>query len=126
MSRSASLKDRLKAIDTHVGKRLRTARNLAGMSQEKLAELSELTFQQVQKYEKGSNRIAASGLSLFARILNVPVVWFFEGSPAAAEADDPHSRETIAMIRAFHRLPAKKRRIFYLFLKALVATEESK
>ncbi|MDH3740939.1 MAG: helix-turn-helix domain-containing protein, partial [Hyphomicrobiales bacterium] len=65
-------------IDVHVGNRVRMRRMLIGMSQEKLGERLGLTFQQVQKYEKGSNRISASRLYQMAQILGVPVQFFFE------------------------------------------------
>ena len=66
------------SIDAHVGSRVRLRRMLIGMSQEKLGELLGLTFQQVQKYEKGANRIGASRLFDIAQILGVPVQYFFE------------------------------------------------
>jgi len=68
-------------IDVHVGGRVRMRRILTGMSQEKLGEEIGLTFQQIQKYEKGSNRISASRLYQISRILNVPVQYFFEDAP---------------------------------------------
>jgi transcriptional regulator with XRE-family HTH domain len=68
-------------IDIHVGGRVRMRRILMGMSQEKLGEEIGLTFQQIQKYEKGSNRISASRLYQISRILNVPVQYFFEDVP---------------------------------------------
>jgi transcriptional regulator with XRE-family HTH domain len=69
-------------IDVHVGSRLRMRRQLISMSQEKLGELLGITFQQVQKYEKGTNRISASRLFYAAKILGVPVQSFFEDLPA--------------------------------------------
>lgn len=68
-------------IDIHVGARLRMRRVLQGMSQENLGERLELTFQQVQKYEKGANRISASRLYQIGEILRVPVEYFFDGLP---------------------------------------------
>ncbi len=65
-------------IDAHVGRRLRSKRTLLGISQEKLAETIGLTFQQVQKYERGTNRISASRLFDISHALNVPVSYFFE------------------------------------------------
>lgn len=73
-------------IDVHVGNRIRMRRQIAGMSQEKLGELLGITFQQVQKYEKGSNRISASRLYYCARTLGVPVQFFFEDLPGADES----------------------------------------
>jgi transcriptional regulator with XRE-family HTH domain len=66
-------------VDAHVGNRVRLRRQLIGMSQEKLGELLGITFQQVQKYEKGSNRVSASRLHKMSKVLNVPIQYFFEG-----------------------------------------------
>ena len=66
-------------VDSHVGNRVRLRRQLIGMSQEKLGELLGITFQQVQKYEKGSNRVSASRLHMMSKVLNVPIQFFFEG-----------------------------------------------
>jgi transcriptional regulator with XRE-family HTH domain len=68
-------------IDRHVGSRVRMQRMMLGMSQEKLADGIGLTFQQVQKYEKGTNRISASRLQHISHILGVPVTYFFDGAP---------------------------------------------
>lgn len=68
-------------VDKHVGSRVRMRRILVGMSQEKLGEALGLTFQQVQKYEKGTNRIGASRLQQIAQVLGVPVMFLFEGAP---------------------------------------------
>src|SRR5580765_8372499 len=73
-------------VDQHVGSRVRIRRVLVGMSQEKLGEALGLTFQQVQKYEKGTNRIGASRLQQIASILGVTVSFFFEGLPAEGTA----------------------------------------
>ncbi|HEX5079877.1 MAG TPA: helix-turn-helix transcriptional regulator [Geminicoccaceae bacterium] len=77
-------------IDVHVGKRLRLRRTLLGMSQERLGELLGLTFQQVQKYERGANRIGSSRLFELGQILDVPVSFFFDdmprGAPGAGQA----------------------------------------
>jgi transcriptional regulator with XRE-family HTH domain len=76
------------SIDVHVGNRIRTRRLALGMSQEKLAGGLGLTFQQVQKYEKGANRVGASRLLAISDILEVPVSFFFDGaSPASAALD---------------------------------------
>lgn len=69
--------------DVHVGSRIRLRRNMLGMSQEKLGELLGITFQQIQKYEKGSNRVGASRLQAISSILNVPVAFFFEDAPGS-------------------------------------------
>jgi transcriptional regulator with XRE-family HTH domain len=68
-------------IDKHVGARVRMRRLMVGMSQGKLGEALEVTFQQVQKYEKGANRIGASRLQQLARVLEVPPSFFFDGAP---------------------------------------------
>src|SRR5579862_8483487 len=68
-------------IDKHVGARVRMRRMMLNMSQEKLGDALGLTFQQVQKYEKGTNRIGASRLQAICNILQVPVSFFFEGAP---------------------------------------------
>ncbi|MCE9648175.1 MAG: helix-turn-helix transcriptional regulator [Parvibaculum sp.] len=76
-------------IDVHVGGRVRMRRMLVGMSQEKLGDSLGLTFQQVQKYEKGANRIGASRLYQIARVLGVPIEFFYDGvapeGPAGAD-----------------------------------------
>lgn len=81
-------------IDCHVGSRVRIQRMLVGVTQEKLGGALGITFQQIQKYEKGSNRISASRLQQIANMLNVPVASFFEGAPtgeAAAQSSDQPS-----------------------------------
>ena len=86
---------RASAVDVHVGGRIRIRRRLIGMSQEALAQALGLTFQQVQKYERGSNRVSASKLYATAKVLEVPVHYFFDGlsdSPAS-EATDEDGRE---------------------------------
>jgi transcriptional regulator with XRE-family HTH domain len=70
-------------MDVHVGSRVRLRRMVIGMSQEKLGEKMGLTFQQIQKYEKGTNRIGASRLFQLSQIMDVPVQFFFEDAPAA-------------------------------------------
>lgn len=74
-------------VDVHVGARVRMRRMLVGMSQEKLGESLGLTFQQVQKYEKGSNRIGASRLYQIGSVLGVPIEFFFEGLERDQAAD---------------------------------------
>lgn len=74
-------------IDKHVGSRVRMRRMMLSMSQEKLGGALGLTFQQVQKYEKGTNRIGASRLQQISHILQVPVAFFFEGAPVAQHAE---------------------------------------
>jgi transcriptional regulator with XRE-family HTH domain len=114
-------------IDRHVGSRVRMRRMMLGMSQEKLGDALDLTFQQVQKYEKGTNRIGASRLQSIAHILQVPVAFFFEGapsgvghSPVMGEAPSPAylsdflgSSEGLALTKAFMRIkdPKVRRRV---------------
>jgi transcriptional regulator with XRE-family HTH domain len=118
-------------IDTHVGSRIRLRRNMMGMSQEKLGESLGITFQQIQKYEKGTNRVGASRLQAIASILGVPVAFFFEDAPgqeavggrgfAEDDAGDSIigfcvSPEGIQLVRAFVRIadPKVRRRIIDL------------
>ena len=76
-------------IDLYVGKRLKKARLMRGMSQERLANAMNITFQQVQKYEKGLNRIGASRLWDLAQVLNVPITYFYEGMSEDIQAQSP-------------------------------------
>jgi transcriptional regulator with XRE-family HTH domain len=117
-------------IDKHVGSRVRMRRMMLAMSQEKLGGALGLTFQQVQKYEKGTNRIGASRLQQISQILQVPVAFFFEGAPNAlaphdssgsalsmAQIDDFISDlDGLKLIRAFTRIDnaALRRRIVML------------
>ncbi|QND40083.1 helix-turn-helix transcriptional regulator [Rhizobium leguminosarum bv. viciae] len=73
-------------IDIHVGSRIRLRRTMLGMSREKLGESLGITFQQIQKYEKGTNRVGASRLQNISNILNVPVSFFFEDAPGEHSA----------------------------------------
>lgn len=77
-------------VDLHVGARIRMRRKLLGVSQERLAEQLHLTFQQVQKYERGANRVSASKLYEIARALEAPVAYFFDGLADTAGASDGH------------------------------------
>ena len=110
-------------VDRHVGSRVRMRRIMLGMSQEKLGEGLGLTFQQIQKYEKGTNRIGASRIQQISEILQVPVSFLFEGSPgiSAAEhfsaapsptyiSDFLATSEGLALVRAFTRIPEIKLR----------------
>ena len=76
-------------VDRHVGSRVRMQRMLLGMSQEKLGEACGITFQQIQKYEKGMNRMGASRLHQIARFLQVPVEFFYEGAPSGPDPSGP-------------------------------------
>ena len=125
----SSSSKRANAVDSHIGVRVRARRMLIGMSQERLGELLKVTFQQIQKYERGANRISASRLFQLARVLGVPVGYFYESivEPAdghvpgfAESADDEGSllaflntREGIELNRAFQRItdPAKRRAV---------------
>jgi transcriptional regulator with XRE-family HTH domain len=80
--RSIQVKDLPDPTDTHVGNRVRMRRLMLGMSQAELADAIGVTFQQVQKYEKGMNRVSASRLQQVAQVLQVPIPFFFEGLPA--------------------------------------------
>ena len=122
-------------IDIHVGSRVRLRRNMLGMSQEKLGESLGITFQQIQKYEKGTNRVGASRLQAISTILNVPVSFFFEDAPGVpsltgggmAEAgsasfvvDFLNSAEGLQLNRAFAKITdAKIRRKIIDLVKAL-------
>ncbi len=83
-------------IDIHVGARLRMRRVLQGMSQENLGEKLDLTFQQVQKYEKGANRVSASRLYQIGEILKVPVEFFFDGLPDPSTLGTPEGFSEIS------------------------------
>lgn len=106
MSRLSKIPD---AIDTYVGSRIRQRRVMVSMSQSALADKLGITFQQVQKYEKGTNRVGASRLQRIAFVLDVPVSFFFEGSPDSLESHEEtpvvgglfSSREMISLATAF-------------------------
>lgn len=121
-------------IDVHVGNRLRLRRTLLGMSQQKVGEALGLTFQQVQKYERGTNRIGASRLWDLAGVLDCPVAFFFDemdektagqsprnwngetSDPALREDDPMNRRETLELVRAYYRIKGYhvRRRIYEL------------
>jgi len=127
-------------IDIHVGSRVRLRRNMLGMSQEKLGESLGITFQQIQKYEKGTNRVGASRLQAIASILSVPVSFFFEDAPgqdgaaAGGFAEDSstsfvvdflNSAEGIQLNRAFARIAdVRVRRKIIDLVKALASDED--
>lgn len=127
-------------IDRHVGSRVRMRRVLVGMSQEKLGEALALTFQQVQKYEKGTNRIGASRLQQISRILGVPVEYFFEGAPQANDrvasngfgevsdttyvADFLATNEGVQLNKAFVRIKDPKLRRKVVELVSAMAGED--
>ncbi|CAH2600854.1 Uncharacterized HTH-type transcriptional regulator Smed_0045 [Rhodovastum atsumiense] len=129
-------------IDIHVGSRIRLRRTLLGMSQERLGEALGLTFQQVQKYERGVNRVGASRLYDLSRVLDVPISFFYDDmpeslgghgvnggrrSPGLSDAQDSfgddtlNRRETLELVRAYYRItdPSVRKRVFEL-VKSLV------
>src|SRR2546423_5600222 len=126
-------------IDKHVGSRVRMRRMMLSMSQEKLGNALGLTFQQVQKYEKGTNRIGASRLQQISNILQVPVAFFFEGAPnngAAADgmreapspayvADFLATSDGLALTKAFMRIKDPKLRRRIVDLVRQIAGEDS-
>ena len=127
-------------IDKHVGSRVRMRRMMLGMSQEKLGDALELTFQQVQKYEKGTNRIGASRLQQISHILQVPVAFFFEGAPhfpgggRAGLEDAPSptyvsdflaTSDGLSLTKAFMRIPDAKLRRRIVDLVQQIAGEDT-
>ena len=127
-------------VDVHVGSRVRLRRTLLGMSQEKLGAALGLTFQQVQKYERGTNRIGSSRLFQLSRILDVPVSFFFDDMPSAVAAqhggfaestqarfdqEELSKRETLELVRAYYRIrePVVRKRLFEL-VKSLGGSDE--
>ena len=119
--------DQEKKVDAHVGRRVRLRRTLLGMSQTALGQGVGLTFQQIQKYERGSNRIGSGRLYQFAEVLDVPVPFFFDdmtpdvarrppsvsdAQVAGGEADRMARRETLELVRAYYRIsdPRNRRR----------------
>ncbi len=116
MPRRIVAKDGPHPIDVHVGSRVRLRRTLLGMNQTQLGEKLGITFQQIQKYENGVNRISASRLYQMTRILDVPVSFFFDDMPPDTENAVPHpvssgalggvmlKRETLEFVRAYYRI----------------------
>ncbi|MBL8709397.1 MAG: helix-turn-helix domain-containing protein [Rhodospirillaceae bacterium] len=111
-------------IDVHVGQRMRQRRTLLGMSQETLGAAIGLTFQQVQKYERGANRVSGSRLFDLAQVLDVPIAYFFEDMPGEVQKQSPSKlmgvaapepiefefdplarRETLELVRAYFKIP---------------------
>jgi len=134
-------------IDVHVGSRIRLRRTLLGMSQERLGEALGLTFQQVQKYERGVNRVGASRLYDLSRVLDVPISFFYDDMPESlggqgptraarlaglSDSQDPfgddtlNRRETLELVRAYYRItdPGVRKRVFEL-IKSLVPDSSS-
>lgn len=131
-------------IDVHVGVRIRLRRTLLAMSQGRLGDALGLTFQQVQKYERGVNRVSASRLFDLSRVLDVPISFFFDDMPETLAANSAASQgsvgssdvqslfghdtmsrqETLELVRAYYRVsdPAQRRKLFE-FIKSLGPTE---
>ena len=110
------------AVDAHIGQKIRARRNLLGLSQTELANAAGITFQQVQKYEDGTNRVGASRLQQFSEALGVPPSYFFEGAPTAGKKQPAPqegelsendiisflgTREGAALVRAFMAIKQK-------------------
>ncbi len=130
----------ISSIDVHVGARVRMRRTLLGMTQTNLGDALGLTFQQVQKYENGKNRMGSSRLFDLSRVLDVPVEYFFEEMPAEVAASSPAQRrrkarappsyepdpmakrETLELVRAYYKIsdPKVRKRLFEM-TKALGA-----
>jgi transcriptional regulator with XRE-family HTH domain len=116
--RKTVLKDGPSPVDVHVGSRLKMRRHLLGISQTDLGDAVGLTFQQIQKYEKGSNRMGSSRLYEFTKILDVPISFFFDDMPTdlkhdgdlvAVEDDNELNRqETKELVKAYYRIPNPK------------------
>ena len=104
------------AIDVHVGGRIRQRRTELGLSQTKLADALDLTFQQVQKYETGANRVGASRLYDISHVLRVPVEHFFDGlTKSEPESKDvPMNRNTVELVRAYYKVtnPRVRKQLF--------------
>ena len=117
----------LEHVDLEIGGRIRLRRAMLGLSQKQLGDAIGLTAQQIQKYEKGTNRIAASTLFGVAEALNVPVSFFFDGlMRRPVEGQEPGSallvdrRETLDLLRAYHRVDdARVRRQFIDFIREI-------
>ena len=131
-------------VDVHVGSRVRLRRTLLGLSQEKLGEAVGLTFQQIQKYERGANRIGASRMYDLAHVLDVPVSFFFEDMPEGVKQRDAvpadgagaeqivvernplNRRETLELVRAYYRIGnARVRKRVFELVKAVARVEDS-
>lgn len=126
------------AVDRHVGSRVRLRRQLLSMSQEKLGDELGVTFQQVQKYERGTNRVGAGRLWVLARVLDVPVSFFYEGvsetmgQPGFSDTDQTpivddfiQSADGVALAQAFARISDSKVRRRILELVRTLAAEEA-
>jgi transcriptional regulator with XRE-family HTH domain len=136
MGEPAMAKKAPNPVDKHVGSRVRMRRMMLAMSQEKLGDALGLTFQQVQKYEKGTNRIGASRLQQISLILEVPVSFFFEGAPSdrppvSGDAPSPAyvtdflaTTDGLTLVKAFMRIPNPRLRRRIVDLVEEMAGEE--
>lgn len=123
----------MNGIDTAVGRRIRQRRKSLGLSQTELAERVGVKFQQIQKYETGVNRVAASRLWKISETLKVPITYFFddlelpgfETETADAALGDPSLPETSEMIKIFNRLPPAQKMAMSSFLQSLDAADGS-
>ena len=122
-------------VDAHIGQKIRTRRILLGLTQTELAEAANISFQQVQKYEKGTNRVGASRLQQFSEALGVPPSYFFEGAPTVGKKQPTPqggelsesaivsflgTREGAALVRAFMAIKQKPiRQTAIAFLETL-------
>jgi transcriptional regulator with XRE-family HTH domain len=122
-------------VDAHIGQKIRTRRILLGLSQTELADTASISFQQVQKYEKGTNRVGASRLQQFSDALGVPPSYFFEGAPTVGKKQPAPqegelsendivsflgTREGAALVRAFMEIKQKPiRQTAIVFLETL-------
>jgi transcriptional regulator with XRE-family HTH domain len=121
-------------VDIHVGSRVRLRRTLLGLSQDKLARAIGVSFQQLQKYERGTNRISASRLYALSKVLGVGISWFFEDAPSTAkrrtpaaeprqpaneaggEQDPMTANETVKLVRAYYMIedPKVRKKILHM------------
>lgn len=115
-------------VDVHVGQRVRQRRWMIGMTQQQLADQVGIKFQQIQKYETGTNRISASRLWDIAEALGVPVAFFFDGldgeaTPAplarATKGDVLHDKEALDLVRAYYAIPETQRRSLFDLARVL-------
>lgn len=120
----------MNGIDSAVGQRIRQRRKSLGLSQTELADRVGVKFQQVQKYETGVNRVAASRLWKISEALSVPITYFFDDlempgfAEEATEARDPSLPETSEMIKIFNRLPPAQKMAMSSFLQSLDSVGE--
>ena len=111
-------------VDVHVGSRVRAARLMANISQETLADQCDITFQQIQKYESGANRVSASRLVQIARATGRPVGFFFEGLPEYPVSDEM-TTEAITFMRLFNRLDAAQQGSIVTIMRTMQAGEKA-